>query len=299
MHNNNMEDDNSNQYYVQDENNSNANDNNLSLWYPRSTIRRTNWLYRTDALRVSDLREITLAWELFSSHTDYVLHLLMLLHALSMKIQSSVGNIELQMKKTIKWIKMVILFLWSEAYCYFLDFLQIAYYPSSNRFTSFTGNIGPRFYPISCSTIDDLGINEARDMTGFTKQQLYLLLRHLRMPTEMSYPRKYRFSGEDALLHYLYWHRNGGTKLQMSTQKFGGDPRRFTYSIRLITDHLYTNFYHKVSGDSMRMWLPHIDSFRYAIWAHLQNVASSQINTSRQRYVFKISPLNHSDRLDF
>ena len=68
----------------------------------------------------------------------------------------------------------------------------------------------------------------------------------------MSYPQRHRFTGEERFLHYLYWNRHGGTKLQMC-REFGGDPRRFTYSIRLMTEHIYTHFYHKISGDSMRM----------------------------------------------
>ena len=38
----------------------------------------------------------------------------------------------------------------------------------------------------------------------------------------------------------------------------------------MMNIHLYDNFYHKISGDSMRMWIPHIDSFRFAIWKKIQ-----------------------------
>ena len=114
-------------------------------------------------------------------------------------------------------------------------------------------------------------MNEAHEMTGFSKDQLHLLLLHLRVPQVMISCRQYKFTGEEALLHYSYWNRVGGTKVQMGTNKFGGDPRRFTYSIRLMTDHLYKNFYHKTSGDSIRMWIPHIHTFRYAIWRKLMD----------------------------
>ena len=63
--------------------------------------------------------------------------------------------------------------------------------------------------------------------------------------------------------------RIGETKLRMSTNYFGGDPRRFTYSIRLMTEYLYTTFYHKISGDSMHQCVFHIDKFRHAIWTKL------------------------------
>ena len=106
-------------------------------------------------------------------------------------------------------------------------------------------------------------------MTGFTVAQLHALFLHLRIPNSFVVRRRHTFNGEESLLHYLYWNRKGGTKLEMSRNMFGGDSRRFTYSIRYISDHLYKTFYHKVSGDSMRMWVPHIESFRRAIWHKL------------------------------
>jgi hypothetical protein len=43
------------------------------------------------------------------------------------------------------------------------------------------------------------------------------------------------------------------------------------YYVRAITDHLYQHFYHKLSGDSMRQWIPYINQFRCAIWDKLIN----------------------------
>lgn len=39
---------------------------NLRNWFPRNIIRRTNWLYRIDALRNHDIREMNLLWEILS-----------------------------------------------------------------------------------------------------------------------------------------------------------------------------------------------------------------------------------------
>ena len=36
-----------------------------------------------------------------------------------------------------------------------------------------------------------------------------------------------------------------------------------------MNEYLYNTFYHKITGDSMRMWLPQIDDFRLAIWLKL------------------------------
>ena len=38
-----------------------------------------------------------------------------------------------------------------------------------------------------------------------------------------------------------------------------GDPRRFTYAIQIIADHIYNTVYHMVSSDLMRIWVDKID----------------------------------------
>ena len=61
----------------------------------------------------------------------------------------------------------------------------------------------------------------------------------------------------------------GETKLCMSRKYVGGAPGRCTYSIQFMTDHIYDNFYRKISDDSVQYWLPHTDEFRLAIWLKL------------------------------
>ena len=73
------------------------------------------------------------------------------------------------------------------------------------------------------------------------------------------------------MLRYTVFHRIGETKLGMSRNYFGSDHRRFAYFIRMVCDHIYKKKYHKVSGDSIRMWLPHISIFFHAIWERLTN----------------------------
>ena len=68
----------------------------------------------------------------------------------------------------------------------------------------------------------------------------------------------------------------------MNENQFGGDTRRFTYSIRMLTSHLYDTFYHKISGESLQMWIPHIQNFRYAIWDKLRRGAT--VEEVRERY---------------
>ena len=39
-------------------------DQGFQSWYPRDILRRTNWLYRVDALCPHDIREMSVLWEL-------------------------------------------------------------------------------------------------------------------------------------------------------------------------------------------------------------------------------------------
>ena len=123
-------------------------------------------------------------------------------------------------------------------------------------------------------TISEIGVNDAYEMTGLSVPQLHRLFHQLRIPEVITEPGRYSFSGEEAFLHYMVFNQLGDTKLKMSINHFGGDPRRFTYSIRLIGKHIYETCYHKVSGDSMRMWMPKIADFRYAIWENLRRGAT-------------------------
>ena len=51
----------------------------------------------------------------------------------------------------------------------------------------------------------------------------------------------------------------------MSQNYFGSNPRRFTYSICLITDHIYNTFYHKITDNSIGIWISYIGAFRHTI----------------------------------
>ena len=90
--------------------------------------------------------------------------------------------------------------------------------------------------------ISMLGHNESTELTGFSMYQLELLYKHLRMPDTLSKPNRYQFGGEEVFLHYMVYNRSGPTKLQLSKIYFGSDPRRFTYSIRLVGKYIYKTF---------------------------------------------------------
>ena len=67
----------------------------------------------------------------------------------------------------------------SEGYCFLMDYFQVACYPSSNRISRNAQEA--QFLKVNRSTIKELGENEAREMTDFTKSQLFLLVTHIRM----------------------------------------------------------------------------------------------------------------------
>ena len=264
-------------------------------WFPRDILRQTNWLYRVDALRVSDLREMELLWHLTSRCEAYATQFVVWAYSIKALVQSSIDSIIIsKLESTLTIITKMIEMFWSEGYCYFLDFLKIAYYPVTNRFTG--GNSGPRFPTTSRQKIRDMGHNEAIQLTGFSTNQLIRLFKQLRIPNLILEPGRYQFTGEEATVHYIY-NRLGHTKLQMSENYFGGDPRRFTYSIRLIGNHIYETFYHKISGDSMRQWVYKIPEFQYAIWDKLRNGATVEEtehngNVASRSFIFWGIPLN-------
>jgi hypothetical protein len=86
------------------------------------------------------------------------------------------------------------------------------------------------------------------------------------------------FRCEEMMLIFLHYIRTGMPFTTMARTTFGGDPRRYSYYIKATTNHLYDTFYHKISGDSMRQWLPFIDDFRSAIW---QQLLSGIVNERR------------------
>ena len=56
------------------------------------------------------------------------------------------------------------------------------------------------------------------------------------------------------------------TFVQFGDCWFGGDPRRFSDMFTFSVNHLHNNFAEFITGDSLKIWLPHnLDLFREAI----------------------------------
>lgn len=119
--------------------------------------------------------------------------------------------------------------------------------------------------------IDDLSDTDADDMTGFSHANLRALMIHLRIPDRLVLDRRV-FTGEECLIIFFYEIRHGHTYTHMAKYVLGGDPRRLSDMIRVMTDYLYTSFYHKISGNSLAMWCTesNITRFCRAIWNRLR-----------------------------
>ena len=139
--------------------------------------------------------------------------------------------------------------------------MRISYFPTTDRPNQF-----PAHFKSKIDDLSDFDHVTARDMTRLSVAQLHKLYVHLRIPGVLSYQEIHRFTSEECFFYYLVVNRIGETKLRMSSNYFGEYPRRLTYSIRIVTKYIYNTFYHKITRDSMRLWIPQIDEFRLAIW---------------------------------
>ena len=240
----------------------------------RRVRRRTNFAWRQDALRPGHVRD---ANELFHAAGDFVRsateHLIVGFSAMAMLAGGNAAGyaawaIE-QITEAREYCFMFATFFAFRAVCLFHDFMDIVYYPLANREAP-----SDHFRPKQNRRLEELDDATANNLTGLNVHQLQELYTHWRLEPEMrTEGRRTVFTGEELLIIYLYFLKHGHTFLHMAAWVFGGDPREYTYAMRCIVNHLYKTFYHKISGDSMRQWLPYITIFRHAICARLQSNA--------------------------
>jgi hypothetical protein len=100
-----------------------------------------------------------------------------------------------------------------------------------------------------------------------------MLLLHWRIPNDIVTEQRYRFSGEEILIVCLAKVATGDTWTRLIPGYFGGDVRRWSKGFRWFVDHLFTTFYHKISGESIELWLGQIEVFKQAILNHLTQPA--------------------------
>ena len=227
----------------------------------RQVRNRTNWNYRgsamttTDQMDIADLRIEALDYE---TALAYVASLFATL-AMIVRARMEQALDHSKLSQVIQFLSVAVGWLTCHLEMVYLDIEDKLYFVHrQRRFTT------PRFREIS--SLEDQ--SQSEQMFGFRVHQLHLLKAHWRIPQVMRSQGRV-FTGEEAMLVFLYHIRSGTPNTQIARETFGGDPRMFTHYIRSIVDHLYSNFYHKISGDSMSMWVPFIDEFREAIWDKL------------------------------
>ena len=104
--------------YNDDESSVEETENELNNWYPRDVLRRTNWMYRVDALRPHDIREMSSLWELCVIYKDYAIQFLIWAYSLRTIISASTNPIFTEkMEGIVTIIIVMIQMFWSEGYC--------------------------------------------------------------------------------------------------------------------------------------------------------------------------------------
>ena len=118
-------------------------------------------------------------------------------------------------------------------------------------------------HPIKNRTIDELDPTFALALTRFTKEQLRKIYLHLRLPPTIILPRRrYRFSGEELLIVCLARIATGDPWNRLIPMNFGGGLARWGEAFEWFVEHIFVNFYNKISGNSMEMWAGKMVDFR-------------------------------------
>ena len=102
-------------------------------WHPRAILRRTNWLHQIDALRVHDIREMNLLWEIASICLEQCNQFVLWVYVVKHVIDTSFDTVYQQhLKGVLDVIIDILQLLCSEGYYYYLDYMKIAFYSDTN-----------------------------------------------------------------------------------------------------------------------------------------------------------------------
>ena len=92
-------------------------------WLPRDLLRRTNWLYRVDALRIHDMREMYQLWDICNLFERYATMFIAWAYSIKAIMSTSTDNIVIsKLNNVFIIITKLIEMFWSEGYCYFWTF---------------------------------------------------------------------------------------------------------------------------------------------------------------------------------
>jgi hypothetical protein len=106
-------------------------------WLPRYCLMRTNFRYRNDALRPRDLRNLDILWNRAEMFLHYLLEWVVYAHGIAAILiraqrrgcEHLIGRLRVHLDLVLGISR----FLYDEGYCTYLSYLELAYYPVTNR----------------------------------------------------------------------------------------------------------------------------------------------------------------------
>lgn len=266
----------------------------------RRSLRRTNWRQRYDALTPDHQQAIRDAGHLNNELAETNGSLGVIFMMIAMKYKALLRGVRTIASWHLAKLRMLLLFMFFAAFGIAVEMDELQ---AKVIFMLYTSNWirrpeGWSETPIN-RTIDALG-QKARLYTRFTADQLRQLMSHLRIPAEFYLDdRRQCFTGEETLIMTLTFIATGEAMYRMLPSKFGMyNPREFGGAMKMLIRHLHDNFYHKITGDSLRMYVPWVDEYRFAIWSRLTSeatVAETRADSGVQgnEYIFHWLPFRY------
>ena len=239
--------------------------NNQIVVRRRKIKQRTNWRHRHTCLSVLQWANVKKLHTDISSLCQSISRCVVFLSTLSSIMRTSTGSDELVILVCRRFYVLNIHFIRLLMISLSLSISKvndIIYAPLSEF------NIPP-FPPHKNRTIDELSEDFATINTRFTKSELRLLFQHLRVPQRFKIRQNRHIMPGEAVFLISLTRTSLGCPFYQMSDKFGGDTRHFGNFYRLFVLHVYTTFYHWISGDSLRMYVPKIQTYRHAIWKKL------------------------------
>ena len=132
-----------------------------------------------------------------------------------------------------------------------------------------------RFQPQRWRRIGEIERDNCYRWFGVYRHDLFKLYSAWRIPHTMKAPRTaHVYDGEACFIIYLFHLMQGTPFTTMARHYFGGDPRRMSDMFEVMVNHIYFNFYNKISGTSLDQWLPaHLHTCRKLIHSALSDGA--------------------------
>ena len=150
----------------------------------------------------------------------------------------------------------------AEIYMEMMQLLSLEYALSENRIINFCRRRRRRF-------IDDLEDDWCYQHTRFTWDQLRTVLLHWRVPEFIMYgtdPKHVSCEpGETLLIVSLTVISNESPLYHHFDTTFGGDPRPWGRLMAEFIKIIMSNFYHKISGSSLEMYVQRLRDYAHAV----------------------------------